>query len=98
VGGDRLVKPCQGGIDFRGGAAKSEGRSRLMVLNEKGEWGEAGLDAKDWDWGRGGAVGDPSLDHSPNHVQTVLHLQKGGGEVSPIEEDWGNEGGGQDVA
>ena len=69
----------------RGG--QSECGHALPVIYKQGKGREAGLYGQYGDRGGGEAIGDPSLDPSPEGVEFVLHLQKGGEEVRAVQED-----------
>ena len=68
------------------------------MIYKEGKGGEAGFDGKDRDWGRGEAVGNPSLGPSPEGIELVLHLQARGEEVCSVQKHWGDEGGGKAMA
>ena len=82
--GDRHVEATGGWVDLRGGRGKPEGGHALTMFYQERKGQEAGLDGQDDNWSRRKAVGDPSLDASPEGVESVLHFHEGGEEVGAI--------------
>ena len=82
--GDRLVEPPGGWVDLRGGGGQPKGGHALSVFYKEWKGREAGLDGQHSDRGRGKAVGDPSMDSSPEDVEPVLHFHEGGEKVGPV--------------
>ena len=91
---DRFVEPSGGWVDLRGGGGQSESGHALAVFHQEREGREAGLHGQDGDRSRGEAAGDPSLDASPEGVESILHFHKGE-EVGAVQENGGDQGGSQ---
>jgi len=74
-------------VDFRGGAKYPEGRQSALVLKEKLEWREAGLDGQDVSGGTREALGCPPLDLMPECGELPSHVDGGQKGVRAIAED-----------
>jgi hypothetical protein len=62
------------------------------------DWGETAFPAENGERGRAEAVGDPSLNASPEDLH-VSELPAGGDvEIGPVKKDGGDEGNSQPVA
>ena len=96
--GDRFVESPRSGVDFGGGGGWSQGGDALAVFYEEGEGGEAGLDGQNGDWSGGNAIRDPSLDVSPEGVESILHFHEGSEEIGAVSEDRSYKGGSKPVA
>ena len=82
--GNRLIEPPCGRIYLRGGRGQSEGGHALAVFYQQGERRKAGFDGQYRNWGRNKAIGDPSLNASPEDVESVLHFHKGCEQVCAV--------------
>ena len=71
---DRFMEPSSGWVDLRGGGGQPKGGHALAVFYQKRKGREACLDGQNGDRGGGKTVGDPSVDVSPEGVESVLHF------------------------
>ena len=66
--GDGFVQAVRGRVDFGWGGGHSQGGHALIVFDQQGEGREVGFDGLNRDRGGREAVGDPSVDVSPERV------------------------------
>ena len=82
--GDRSVEASRSRVDFRGRGGQSKGGHALSMFQQEWKGRETGLDGQNGDRGREEAIRDPSLDMSPEGVESVLHFHEGREEVGAV--------------
>ena len=82
--GDRSMEASRSRVDFRGRGGHPQGGHALSMFQQEWKGGETGLDGQDGDRGREEPVRDPSLDMSPEGVESVLHFHEGREEVGAV--------------
>ena len=86
------------GVDLRRGAKYRKVSQSALILEEKFERREAGLDGQDVGGGAHEAIGRPSLDLVPERGEFPGHVDRGQKGVRAIAENGKEEAGGKPVA